>query len=264
MSDQYYTLEEVVEKLQRSRSSVIRDTNAGKIPSEGPKRNRRYPKEAIDAIVEIQQKKEKDQKPPRYVFSPSTPNDLWAEVKIGTKLYGEDDIVPFKRLLEWREINDELFMSLKQDGQVIAYSSLMPIEEEVIISLLEDRIRERDIPDSAIRQWTDPQLSVYVASVTVNPTGDEGIDTRRGWMIIRHTLKWALSLDRQFNIVNWYGIGATKEGQDLFESLGFSEIISLYNGERKGYKIRDIKQPTQLITKLISTMNLPEVDTETK
>ena len=83
-------------------------------------------------------------------------------------------------------------------------------------------------------------------------------------MIIRHTLKWALSLDRQFNIVNWYGIGATKEGQTLFENLGFSEIASLYNGERKGYKIRDIKKPIRLITKLIDSMGLPDEERETK
>jgi predicted DNA-binding transcriptional regulator AlpA len=265
MSNQYYTLEEVMEKLNKSRSTVLREAKAGLIPAEieeGKKKGRRYPKAAIDVLVEMEQAKEKGKKSQKFVYSPSTPNDLWAEVKIGTELYGEDDIVPFKRLLEWREINDEMFMSLKEDGKVIAYSSLMPLEEEVILSLIEDKIRERDIPDSSIKQWTDVQLSVYIASVTARPTGNDTIDTRRGWMIIRHTLKWALSVDRQFNIVNWYGIGATKEGQALFEDLGFEEIASLYNGERKGYKIRDIRQPTRLITKFIETMNLPDVDTE--
>lgn len=267
MSNQYYMLEEVIQKLGKSRSTVLREAKAGLIPSEfkeGKTKGRRYPRAAIDALAEIKQAKEKGKKAPKFVYSPSTPNDLWAEVSIGIHLYGEDDIVPFKRLLEWREINDEIFMSLKENGKVIAYSSLMPLEEEVILSLIEDKIRERDIPDNAIRQWTDPQLSVYIASVTVNPTGDKEVDTRRGWIVIRHTLKWALSLDRQFNIVNWYGIGATKEGQALFEDLGFSEIASLYNDERKGYKIRDIKQPTRLITKLIDTMDLPDVDTEAK
>lgn len=265
MSNQYYSLEEVIQILGRSRSTVLREAKAGLIPSEieeGKTKGRLYPKAAIDALSEIKQAKEKGKKAPKFVYSPSTPNDLWAEVKIGTQLYGDNDIVPFKKLLEWREINSELFMSLKENSKVIAYSSLMPLEEEVILSLLEDKIRERDIPDSAIKQWTDPQLSVYVASVTANPTGNKEIDTKRGWMIIRHLLKWALSLDRQFTIASWYGIGTTKEGQALFENLGFSTIVSLYNGERKGYKIQDIKQPIQLITKFIETMNLPEADTE--
>lgn len=265
MSSQYYTLEEVMQKLGKSRSTVLREAKAGLIPSEleeGKTKGRRYPKAAINALAEIKQAKEKGKRTPKYVYSPSSPNDLWAEVRIGTELYGEDDIVPFKRLLEWREINDNIFMSLKEDGKVIAYSSLMPLEEEVILSLIEDKIRERDIPDSAIKQWTDTNLSVYIASITAIRTDDKEVDTRRGWMIVRHALKWALSLDRQFNIVNWYAIGATKNGQTLLEDLGFQEIVSLYNGERKGYKVRDIKQPIRLITKLIKSMDLPHVDTK--
>lgn len=267
MSSQYYTLEEVMQKLGKSRSTVLREAKTGLIPSEieeGKTKGRRYPKAAIDALAELKQAKEKDKKSPKFVFSPSTPNDLWAEVKIGTELYGEDDIVPFKQLLEWREINDNIFMSLKEDGKVIAYSSLMPLEEEVILSLIEDKIRERDIPNSALRQWTDAKLSLYIASITAIRTGNKDVDTRRGWMIVRHALKWALSLDRQFNIVNWYAIGATRDGQALLEDLGFQEIVSLYDGERKGYKIRDIKQPIRLITKFINSMNLPDVDTKSE
>ena len=103
----------------------------------------------------------------------------------------------------------------------------MPIDESVILPLLHDKIRERDIPTKAIRQWTDPELSVYIATVTVKPSGRKQADKERGAALIRHTIKWALSLNRQYDIKNWYGIGATKEGQHLFESLGFQEIASL-------------------------------------
>ena len=251
MSDQYYTLEEVMKKLGKSRSTVIRDTNAGKIPSEGEKKNRHYPREAIDAIAEIQQEKKKGKELPRFVFSPSTPNDSWAEVAIGRSLYGEDDIVPFKRLLEWREVNDEMYMSIKENGKVVAYSSLMPLEPDTIIALLEDKIRERDIPLTAIRQWTDPQLSVYIASLTVKPSKNLQKDRELGGLILRNTVQWALSLDRQSDIRNWYGIGATKEGQRLFERLGFTEIISLYDSERKGYHLKDVKTPVKFISLIL-------------
>lgn len=255
MSDEYYTLQEVIEKLGKSRSTVIRDTNAGKIPSEGEKGNRRYPKEAIDAIAAIEQTKKQDKKEPRLTFSPSTPRDLWAEVVIGRKLYGEDDIVPYKQLLEWREVNDEMYMSIKENGKVIAYSSLMPLEQEIILALLEDRIRERDIPFAAIRQWTDPRLSVYVASITIKPADSVQKEKELGGMLIRRTVKWALSLDRQADIKNWYGIGATKEGQRLFERLGFTEIVSLYSGERKGYYLEDVKKPVKVINQILREMS---------
>jgi hypothetical protein len=254
MSNGYYTLDEVMRKLNKSRSTVLREAKSGLIPNEleeGKKKGRRYPIQAIDALAEVQHEKEKEKKVPRLIFSPSTPNDLWAEVTIGRDLYGEDDIVPFKRLLKWRDINDEIFMSLKENGKVVAYASLMPLEEDVIVPLLEDKIRERDIPLTAIRQWTDPQISVYVASTTVKPSGNLQKDRELGWLLIRHTIKWALSLGRQFEIKNWYGIGATKEGQSIFERLGFTEILSLYDGERKGYYAEDVKQPVKLMNQFL-------------
>lgn len=257
MSNQYYTLEEVMRILDKSRSTVLREAKSGQIPSEieeGKKKGRRYPKQAIDAIAEIQQAKETGKKVPRFIFSPSSPNDLWSEVKIGRELYGEEDIVPYKQLLEWREVNDEMFMSLKDDGKVVAYSSLMPLEEDIILPLIEDKMRERDIPMTAIKQWTDPHISVYIASITVKPSDNIQQEKERGRIIIKNTVKWALSLDRQTTIKNWYGIGATAKGQELFERLGFREIRSLYNGERKGYYLEDIKKPVRLISQLLKEM----------
>src|SRR5215469_15501610 len=98
-------------------------------------------------MIEIEKKKGKNKTVPGLLFSPSTPNDSWQEVKIGRALYGDDDIVPYKRLMEWREINKEMYMSLKAKGKVVGYSSLMPMEEDVIIDLINDKIRMRDIPD---------------------------------------------------------------------------------------------------------------------
>ena len=110
--------------------------------------------------------------------------------------------------------------------------------------------RERDIPDEAIKQWTDHQVSIYVASVTLEFSGNEAKDTERAGIIIKNTIKWGLAMDRQFNIKNWYSIGATKEGQHLLEGLGFTEIASLYKGERKGYYLDSIKKTTSLINKI--------------
>ena len=263
MSDQYYTLEEVMKKLGKSRSTVLRDAKEGLIAyelEEGKTKGRRYPKQAIDALAELEHKKKRQKKTARLVFSPSTPNDLWTEVTIGRDLYGEDDIVPYKQLLEWREVNNELYMSLKEEGRVVGYASLMPLEEDVILPLLEDKIRERDIPITAIRQWTDPRLSVYIASITAKPTGNLQQERERGQILLRNTLKWALSVDRQFDIKNWYGIGATKDGQHIFERLGFTEILSLYNGERKGYYLEDVKRPVKLINQLLKEMEKPAAE----
>jgi Helix-turn-helix domain len=253
-ANSFYSLEEVMHLLNKSKSTVLREAKSGEIPSilePGKKKGRLYPRKAIDVLVE-RQKKRGYSKPPKLIFSYSTISDIWSEVEIGRELYGDNDIVSYETLLEWRDINAEMFMSLKDEGRVVAYSSLMPLDENILLPLLEDKIREQNIPLNSIKPWTDPRLSVYVASVTVKPTGDARLDANRGEILLKHTIQWALTVQRQYDIKNWYGIGATKEGQKIFETLGFKEILSLYNGERKGYKLNNSITPSaSLLSKML-------------
>src|SRR5215469_109254 len=250
MDVSYYTAEEAMRKLNKPRSTFFKEVENGLIPFElepGRQRGRRFPKQAIDILARRQQPKYKHKGPTHLIFSPSSPADMWTEIQIGISLYGEDDVVPYDTILEWRDINDEMHMSVKDRGQVVAYSCLMPLEESIMLPLIQDTIRERDIPSKAIRQWTDPHLSVYISSLTVKPTGNPNRDKEVGRFTIKHTVKWALSLYRQFDIKNWYGIGATPEGQKLFEALGFTEIGSAQGEKRKGYLLQDVKNPARLI-----------------
>jgi len=256
MDAEYYTAEEAMKELKKPRSTFFKEVENGLIPSEieaGRQRGRRYPKAAIDILAKrINRPKGREQGATHLVFSPSSIADLWAEVQIGTELYGANDIVSFDTLLQWRDVNSKMFMSVKEHGQVIGYSSLMPLEEKMLELLLQDRLREQDIPLKLIRQWTDPCISVYIASATIKQSSEPLQNRQRGRFLLRHTMKWALSLNKQFDIKNWYGIGATKEGQHLFEHLMFKEITSLYDGKRKGYLKEDIEQPIKLIDKLLS------------
>ena len=76
-----------------------------------------------------------------------------------------------------------------------------------------------------------------------------------GRYVLKSTLKWALAINRQYDVKNWYAIGATKDGQHLFERLGFNEIVSLYDGERKGYKLDHIVKPGNVLQKIVEDMD---------
>jgi len=75
-------------------------------------------------------------------------------------------------------------MCVKDQGQVVGYATLIPVDESVMIPLMKDTMREKDIPLKAIRQWTEPNLAVYIASVTVKPSGDSNTDRVRGSFLI--------------------------------------------------------------------------------
>jgi hypothetical protein len=261
MQETYYTAQEAMNVLKKPRSTFFKEVEEGLIPfeiEEGRQRGRLFPKNAIDTLAKRQLRRKKGKEVQELVFSPSSVADTWTEVQIGLEIYGEDDIVPFEKLLDWRDANDETQMSVKAQGKVVGYTALMPLDEQVLQMLVQDKIRERDIPIQSIKKWTEPRLSVYVCSLTVLPTNNRNIDKERGSFLIKQTIRWALRINQQYDIKNWYGIGATPEGQHILSNLGFKEIVSLYDGERKGYLLEDIKTAVPVIRRIFDDMRTSE------
>ena len=60
-----------------------------------------------------------------------------------------------------------------------------------------------------------------------------------------------------------YAIGATEVGQTMLERLGFKEAVSLEEGARKGYLLKDMHHPSKLLNKFLTEMEEEEVDLST-
>lgn len=141
-------------------------------------------------------------------------------------------------------------MSAREGTKRIAGVTMMPLEEHAIHSLIKEKLREQDIQPEAIREWTDKNLTVYIPSISIHHTGDAQRDRDRGRFIIRSAIRWAISLDRQYDIKKWYAIAATPEGKKLVEHLGFEKI----EGKRDAYLLTDLKQATKPIKAFISRL----------
>jgi predicted DNA-binding transcriptional regulator AlpA len=253
-----YTFEEVMKILGKKKSTLYREIEEGKIPFYLPAEKKigmRFPKEGIDAIAKRERREKAEKRTIDLKFVPSTTADLWAAVDNARRLYGPDDVISFERALEWRDVNPDISMSVKQRKLLAGMVTYLPLDEEITLALLRDNMRERDIPDQAIRQWTDPQISVYVAGIAAILSGNKQVDRQRGRFLLRHAIKWAITLTAQYDIKNWYGIGVTKEGQDILSALGFREVLSLEDGERKGYVLNSATiQPTKLVQRYLRNM----------
>lgn len=253
MEERYYKPEEVMKILGISKATLNRRAEAGILPSEleeGRKRGRKYPKEAIDAHVKLLRR----HNAPKLTFGPTTNSELWASYQNHFKLYDPEDIVPYARLLEWREANEDIFMSARENGKRIAGVTILPLAEDVIQSLIDEKIRERDIEPWAIRKWSDKNLTAYIPSISVHHTGDKQKDRIRGHYIIRSAIRWAFSLDKHYDIKKWYAIAATPEGKKLVEHLGFAKIA----GKRNAYLLTDLKEAESSIRAFIDTLELEE------
>src|SRR3989442_6000722 len=149
MEKEYYKPEEVMKLLGISKATLNRRAEDGTIPSEleeGRKRGRKYPKEAIDAHVKLLKRKDNA----KLTFGPATNSELWASYQNHFRLYEVEDIVRYDRLLEWREANDEIFMSAREGGRRIGGVTIMPLAEDVIKALIDGKIREQNIQSWSI------------------------------------------------------------------------------------------------------------------
>ena len=249
MEKEYYKPEEVMKLLGISKATLNRRAEDGTLPSEleeGRKRGRKYPKEAIDAHVKLLKRKENA----KLTFSPATNSELWASYQNHFRLYEPEDIVTYDRLLEWREANYDIFMSAREGGKRIAGVTMMPLEEDVIKSIINEEMREQNIQPEAIREWTDKNLTVYIPSISIHQTEDAQKDKNRGRFFIRSAIRWAISLDRQYDIKKWYVVAATPEGRKLVEHLGFEKIA----GKRDAYLLTDLKKATKPIKAFIERL----------
>lgn len=246
MEKKYYTAEEAMKILNMPKSTFYKEVEAGNIPSfieKGRTRGMKFPKEAIDVHARMLLQESEMQR----TFERATNADIWTAIEHDRELYGEDDIISYKRALEWRKVNNEIFMMMKDGGEISGAVTFMPLEESTITSLLKDKIRERNIPDWAIRKWTDSELSVYIPTISIFPSGNKAVDRSRGRSILRFALRWAVSLNKQYDIKNWYAIAATEEGKELLEKLNFKRI----DNTRDGYLLKDMNDVIPTIQKFI-------------
>src|SRR5436309_6447572 len=124
-------------------------------------------------------------------------------------------------------------MSLKEGTKHIGAITFLPIKEETAIAVINGQLKEKDIPPESVRQWTESNISIYIPTIEILPSGNTHRDRERGMFLLRHTIRWGVLLMIQNNIKNWYAIGATEDGRNILESLGFTAVTVL-DDERKG------------------------------
>jgi excisionase family DNA binding protein len=244
MSEDEYSAKEAMGRLKLPTTTFYRKVKEGHIPYKGRRPHMRFPKEAIDAIAEIDSE---DETVDELLFKLSTRADIWTKREIIKQTYGVEDAVPFKTVLAWRKRNEQISMQVNKGNQILGWTTFLPLEEDLIIALIEDKMKEGDIPPEAVKKWDDQQISVYIPTLQVAETRNEERNKAIVAFLIKKTIKWALTLRVQYDIKNWYAIGTSRAGQTLLEALGFKQIISLDGGKRKGYRLDDTAKPAKLL-----------------
>ena len=253
MEEDAYNAKEAMGKLKLPTTTFYRKVKEGAIPYKGQRPRMRFPKEAIDAIAELELEAE-EATDNTLIFKPPTVSDIWTQHEITKRICGEKDMLAFRTVLAWRKRNEEISMQVNEGTKILGWATFLPLEEEIIAELIEDKMREKDIPAQAIRKWEDPQIAVYIPSIEIVSSLKAQRAKTIAAFLLTKTIKWALALRAEHDIKNWYAIGTSPEGQAILEALGFVEINSLGEGKRKSYKLDDVAKPSELVESFLQSL----------
>src|SRR6266536_2448468 len=116
----FYNAEEAMEILGMTKTTFYDEVNAGNIPyviDKGRKRGKKFPKEAIHIHAQLLKKGDDIHR----AFERATNADLWTAIEYDRELYGDDDTINYKKALEWKEKNNEIFMMMKEGKGTIPH-----------------------------------------------------------------------------------------------------------------------------------------------
>jgi excisionase family DNA binding protein len=257
MDKDFYSAEEAMKRLNKTKTIFYELVKNGEIPFEiepGRKRGKRFPKAAIDVLAETEKNPSEKS---TLSFTLQTVAELWEGMEITKTLYNNpEEEVPFKRLVEWRNVNSEIFMSLKEGDKLVGGVTFLPIDDRVANALVNGEIRDKDISPRSIKRWTDSNLSVYIPTIEVLPSGNPHRDKERGMFLLRHTLRWGVILTFQHDIRKWYAVGATEDGRNILEALGFTRVHE--DDSRSGYILETKREPVKLIASYVKQIGHEE------
>jgi excisionase family DNA binding protein len=237
MSEEYYTAKEAMKVLKESKSTFYRAVEAGIIPSVGGKRNRKFPKEAIH--LHLMRERKKRRGTIRLTFTSATNADLWTAIEHEQKT--NEDSITYRRALEWRDINPDISMSVKDGAKLVGMVTLLPLDEKTCRALVEGKMALKQVPDRAIRKWGDRRLPVYLAGITLIRSGNRAVDVEQGRFLLRNAIRWAVALTHRYDIASFYAVARIPGDQEVLKKLGFREVAN-----RKGYVLDDLNISTSL------------------
>lgn len=253
MADQTYNAKEAMGKLGLPITTFYRKVREGEIPYSGKRPNMRFPKEAVDALAELDRDNEDESK--KLSFKLSTVADIWKKQELTRQLTGTEEAVPFKTVLEWRKKNPAISTHVREGDTILGWATFLPLEEEVILNLVAESIKEKDIAPQFIKKWGAKRLSVYIPGIEIIQTHNSIRDKAIGAYLLKQTIKWALTLSAQHDIKSWYSIGTNPEGQKILEALGFKRISTSEAGRHIVYKLDNISKPSKLLKGFLQSMS---------
>ncbi len=137
--------------------------------------------------------------------------------------------------LSWLDKNPDLYYIIEHDGEIVGYTSIIPLEPKKIKEILDSRDLTMDITPEEIDKFKPGKpLHIYIATMRTEPNISKTQKRLYGVRLIEGLISTLVDmLENGVNIQALYGNSQTVDGIRMLKHMGFIEIPSVT--ESKNY-----------------------------
>lgn len=140
-------------------------------------------------------------------------------------------VTPLEKQREWIKRNPEAFYTLRENGEVVAYACIFPVNYNWLKKVLKDEIRMGDVPIEEIYPFTpNTLLNLYIRDLIVDQTQGKEKAAHHAQRILAELTHTIAQLGtRGVNIETIYALATSPQGNQLARKLGFRAMTELDN-----------------------------------
>jgi len=223
----YYTAGEARQFLDMDVGAFYSLIETGKIKRITPPGKKRgfYSKHQIERLVDERQNYMNVQEEAGPTFMKATWDDLDEEYELATLLLNGNAAYGVPTYHAWLSKNPDTNFILRDQGRLVAFLLVLPVQQRTIKRWINGDIREWEIGAGDILPYTpENSLECIIMSMATTSDVDKSKRCEYGLRIIRGFLNFLQVLAAQgITITRFYSIGATVEGNAILKQAGFEE-----------------------------------------
>jgi len=230
----YYTAKEAEEILGMTYSALRNQVDAGNIRSIiVPGRQQAvYTKTDVDQLAKDLQVFFAIRDSTRTSFRKATKSDIPKCIEIGMASHPnaqQQGLTTLETRLSWLEKNPDLYYVIEQDGEIVGYTSIIPLEPEKIKEILDSRELTMDITPDEIEEFKPGKpLHIFIATMRTKPNISKVQKRIYGVRLIGGLISTIIGmLENEVKIQAFYGNSDTVDGIRIMRHMGFTEIPSV-------------------------------------
>ncbi len=228
----FYTAKEAQEMLNMTYSALRNQVIAGHIRSEVPpgKRQAIYLAVDVDALkhdMEIWRAGKPRMKLPPTKFVKATIEDMPEAMELANEVFGGVNTIPVEKRIEWLRKNPDIDYLLKQEGRIVGYFSLIPLQPETIEDLLTLSRFAKNLTAEDILPYT-PNIPIDLYGMAIGTKPGVSHYQKHEWGKVLIVGARGVILDlakRGINIRSMNAHSNTPDGVKLMRHLGFTEVV---------------------------------------